>query len=42
VQIKRLVLDVIDKLAESPRFRDEMPKRVSAFEVPKVKGKRAN
>jgi hypothetical protein len=32
---QRLVLEAFDKLAESPRFRDEMPKRVSAFEVPK-------
>jgi len=32
-----LVLEAFDKLAESPRFRDEMPKRVSAFEVPKHK-----
>jgi hypothetical protein len=33
----RLVLDAFDKLAESPRFRDEMPNRVSAFEVPQSK-----
>ncbi len=32
---RRLVLDAFDRLAESPRFRAEMPKRVSAFEVPK-------
>lgn len=31
---QRLVLEAFDKLADSPRFRDEMPKRVSAFEVP--------
>ena len=31
---RRLVLEAFDKLAESPRFRDEMPKRVSAFETP--------
>jgi hypothetical protein len=30
---RRLVLEAFDKLAESPRFRDEMPKRVSALEV---------
>jgi hypothetical protein len=35
---RRLVLEAFDKLAESPRFRDEMPKRVSAFEVPKTIG----
>jgi len=34
---QRLVLEAFDKLAESPRFRDEMPKRVSAFEVPTKK-----
>jgi len=32
---QRLVLEAFDRLADSPRFRDEMPKRVSAFEVPK-------
>lgn len=32
---RRLVLEAFDKLADSPRFRDEVPKRVSAFEVPK-------
>jgi N-6 DNA Methylase len=31
---RRLVLDAFDKLAESPRFRAEMSKRVSAFELP--------
>ena len=31
---QRLVLEAFDKLADSPRFRDEVPKRVSAFEVP--------
>jgi hypothetical protein len=31
---RRLVLEAFDKLAESPRFRDEIPKRVSALEVP--------
>jgi hypothetical protein len=31
---RRLVLEAFDTLAESPRFRDEMPKRVSAFETP--------
>jgi len=30
---RRLVLEAFDKLAESPRFRDEMSKRVSAFEL---------
>jgi hypothetical protein len=30
---RRLVLEAFDKLAESPRFRDEMPKRRSVFEV---------
>jgi hypothetical protein len=30
---RRLVLEAFDKLAGSPRFRDEMPKRVSAFDV---------
>jgi hypothetical protein len=29
---RRLVLEAFDKLAATPRFRDEMPKRVSAFE----------
>jgi hypothetical protein len=28
---RRLVLEAFDKLAESPRFKDEMPKRISAF-----------
>jgi len=28
---RRLVLEAFDKLAESPRFRDEMPRRVSAI-----------
>jgi hypothetical protein len=28
------VLEAFDKLADSPRFRDEVPNRVSAFEVP--------
>lgn len=32
---RRLVLEAFDKLAESPRFRDEVPKRESAFEIPK-------
>jgi hypothetical protein len=32
---RRLVLEAFDKLAESERFKDEMPKRISAFEVPK-------
>ena len=32
---ERLVLEAFDKLAESPRFNDEVPKRISAFEVPK-------
>jgi hypothetical protein len=31
---QRLVLEAFDKLADSPRFRDEMPKRVSAIKVP--------
>ncbi len=31
---QRLVLEAFDKLAESPRFRDEMPKRESAFSLP--------
>jgi hypothetical protein len=31
---QRLVLEAYDELAESDRFRDEMPKRVSAFENP--------
>ena len=30
---RRLVLEAFDKLAESPRFQDEMPKRMSAFQV---------
>jgi len=30
----RLVLEAFDRLAESPRFRDEMPKRESAFSMP--------
>jgi hypothetical protein len=34
---QRLVLEAFDKLAESPCFRDEMPKRVSALEAPKHK-----
>jgi hypothetical protein len=34
---QRLVLEAFDLLAVSPRFRDEMPKRVSAFEVPRHK-----
>jgi hypothetical protein len=33
---RKLVLEAFDKLAESPRFRDEIPKRVLAFEVPKT------
>lgn len=32
---RRLVLEAFDKLAEWPRFCDEVPKRVSAFEAPK-------
>jgi len=32
---RRLVLEEFDKLAESPRFRDEMPTRESALEIPK-------
>jgi hypothetical protein len=32
---QRLVLEAFGSLADSPRFRDEMPKRVSAFEGPK-------
>ena len=36
---RRLVLEAFNKLADSPRFRDEMPKRTSALEVPhKVTG----
>ena len=31
---RRLVLEAFDKLAESPRFRDEMPKRKSVFTMP--------
>jgi hypothetical protein len=31
---RRLVLEAFDKLAESPRFRDEMPKRTSALNIP--------
>jgi hypothetical protein len=31
---RRLVLEAFDKLAESPRFRDEMPTRKSAIAVP--------
>jgi Eco57I restriction-modification methylase len=38
---QRMVLEAFDKLAESPRFRDEMPKRVAAFEVPKGKSAKA-
>jgi len=30
---RRLVLEAFDQLAESPRFRGEMSKRVSAFEL---------
>lgn len=33
---RRLVLEAFDKLAESPRFRDDMPKRESAFKVAEV------
>ena len=29
-----LVLEAFDSLSESPRFRDEMPKRKSAFSLP--------
>ena len=32
---QRLVLEAFDKLSDSPRFRDEMPTRSSAFEAPK-------
>jgi hypothetical protein len=32
---ERLVLEAFDKLALSPRFRDEVPKRESAFQLPK-------
>jgi hypothetical protein len=39
---QRLVLEAFDKLAESPRFRDEMLTRVSAFEVPTETPKRRN
>lgn len=31
---RRLVLEAFDKLAESPRFRDEMPKHTSALQIP--------
>ncbi|PYV74934.1 MAG: restriction endonuclease [Acidobacteria bacterium] len=31
---QRLVLEAFDSLSESPRFRDEMPKRKSAFSLP--------
>jgi hypothetical protein len=31
---RRLVLEAFDKLADSPRFRDEMPKRTSALSIP--------
>ena len=31
---RRLVMEAFDKLAESPRFRDEMPNRTSALEIP--------
>jgi hypothetical protein len=34
---RRLVLEAFDKLAESPRFRDEMPKREPAIAVPEPK-----
>lgn len=34
---RRLVLEAFDKLAESPRFRDEMRKRESAFSLPETK-----
>jgi hypothetical protein len=27
-------MEAFDKLAESPRFRDEMPNRTSALEIP--------
>jgi hypothetical protein len=30
-----LVLEAFHKLAESPRFHDEVPKPVSTFEMPK-------
>jgi hypothetical protein len=30
---RRLVLDAFDKLAESPRFRDEMPRRASVLKI---------
>lgn len=38
----RLVLEAFDELARSSRFRDEMPKRVSALEVPKAKALQAS
>jgi hypothetical protein len=30
---RRLVLEAFDKLADSPRFQDEMPKRISALKI---------
>jgi hypothetical protein len=33
---RRLVLEAFDKLSESPRFRDEMPKRQSVFDILKT------
>lgn len=33
---RRLVLEAFDKFAESPRFRDELPHRRSAFDLPKA------
>ena len=39
---QRLVLEAFDRLGESPRFRDEMPNRASAFEVPRETRQRAN
>jgi hypothetical protein len=35
---RRLVLEAFDKLAESPRFRDEMTKRTLALEIPRKAG----
>jgi hypothetical protein len=32
---RRLVLEAFDKLAESPRFREDMSKRESSLEIPK-------
>ena len=39
---RRLVLEAFDILAESPRFRDEMPKRESAFKASEMAAQSKN